>query len=115
MAGTSRGKGGITIRVKFNDCAKLAGELAGEVDTIIDKFLTDVDADATMNAPVRTGHLKNARNREDRRIHWYADYAAYVDQGTRFMAANGFVTNAVERAEPGAQESMAELAGRLSR
>ena len=103
-------KGGVSIRVKFNDCAAVADELKAGAEEIIDKFLTDVDADATMNAPVRTGHLKNARNREPRRIHWYAAYAAFVNYGTRFMAANPFVSNAVDRAEPGAQEAMAELA-----
>ena len=106
-------RNGVSIRVRFNDLPDIASELAGDAGMIVDKFLTDVDADATMNAPVRTGHLKNARNREPKRVHWYADYAAYVDMGTRFMPANGFVTNAVERAEPGAQEAMRELAGRL--
>jgi HK97 gp10 family phage protein len=105
--------GGVTIRVRFNDCAKVAGELKDGADAIVDKFLADVDADATENAPVRTGHLKNAKEREARRIHWTADYAAYVNYGTRFMAANGFVTNAVARNEPGAQEAYAELAGRI--
>lgn len=104
---------GMGIRVKFNDLPNIAGELAGEAEKIIDKFLTDVDADATMNAPVDTGHLKNARTREPRRIAWNADYAAYVNFGTRRMAAQPFVSDAVERALPGAEQAMRELAGRL--
>ena len=105
--------GGVTIRVRFNNCADVAADLKAGADAIVDKFLTDVDRDATESAPVRTGHLKNAKDREERRIHWTADYAAYVNYGTRFMAANGFVTDAVARNEPGAQSAYAELAGRL--
>jgi HK97 gp10 family phage protein len=104
---------GVTIRVKFNRLGDIARELPEAAETIVDKFLTDVDADATINTPVDTGYLKNSKVREKNRIAWGADYAAYVNFGTRFMEAQPFASNAVEHALPGAEAAVADLAGRL--
>ena len=103
----------VTIRVKFNKFPDVAAELPREFDKIVDKFLTDVEGDATQFAPVRTGHLKNARTREKNRVTWHADYAAYVNFGTRYMAAQPFVSNAVEANLPGAEAAVEDLARRI--
>jgi hypothetical protein len=103
----------VSIHVKFNHLEDVAEDLRGGVADIKDKFLSDVDAFATASAPVRTGNLKNNRTRDEDSVHWHAGYAAFVNSGTRYMAANPFVTNAVTRALPGAQSALDELAGRL--
>jgi Bacteriophage protein of unknown function (DUF646). len=104
---------GVSIHVRFNHLGDVVDELKGGVADIKDKFLSDVDAFATASAPVRTGNLKNNRTRDEDSVHWHADYAAYVNSGTRYMAAQPFVSNAVERALPGAQSALDQLAGRL--
>ena len=106
----------MTVRlvVKSNNLPKIAARVPEAVDLAIDKFLSDVDANATADTPVDEGYLKNSKQREKRRIYWGANYAAYVNFGTIHMAAQPFASDAVAKCEPGFQAALRSLEGAIT-
>lgn len=100
---------GVTIKVVHNRLPEMAAKLPVATELAIDKFLGDVDGYATARTPVRTGYLKNARSRGKGWIAWDAGYAAYVNFGTRHMAARPFASDAYNRALPGFMAALADL------
>lgn len=110
MANTTAG---VTIIVRSNKLAAIAAALPDAVEMVLEKFMLDVDADATAHTPVDSGNLKNSRQPSKFRIYWPAHYAAYVNFGTRFMAARPFASDAVDRALPGLEAALDDLEGML--
>src|SRR5690242_11392321 len=72
------------------------------IGALLDKVANDVLSDALHTVPVRTGNLKNSGQVEpgddkySRYIHFHANYAAYVEFGTRHMRPQPYLTPAVE-------------------
>lgn len=98
--------------------ALLAGWGDG-VGKLLDTIANDVLAEAQGIAPVRTGNLRNSGRVEpgddqySRYVHFTAEYAAYVEFGTRFMSARPFLTPAVEHHRRSFQDGFSALIGSL--
>lgn len=100
---------GVTISVIHNRLGEMQSKLPGAVELAVDKFLGDVHAYAGARTPRRTGYLANSVSRGAMWIAWGALYAAYVNFGTRYMAARPFATDAFNRAIPGLMAALADL------
>jgi len=103
----------VQVLVRLNRLPEIAAALPGAARDLVDKTLLDIEATATANCPVETGNLKNNRSRTPNSVRWNAHYAAYVNFGTRYMAARPFVTNAVNAVMPSAQQAADEIARNL--
>lgn len=78
----------------------------------VERAARNIEGGAKARAPVRTGNLRASISAEKTAdLEWTvsvaAEYAAYVNYGTRHTAPNPFFTQAVEAAMP---EFIAELA-----
>lgn len=109
---------GTTIRINLNKLGDVAAKLPEVIDTAITKFVLDVDAHATSETPVDTGYLMNSKTIElepgHGQISWGADYAGYVHDGTRYMAARPFAADAVEKVEPALRAALSNLEDQLT-
>jgi HK97 gp10 family phage protein len=109
----------VRIRINFNHLDDIAARSPEAAAMLVDKTLLDIEADATAHCPVgETGNLKNNRSwrvasATRKAVRWNAHYAAYVNFGTRYMAARPFVTNAVNAVMPSAQQAADEIARNL--
>lgn len=75
---------------------------------------------ADPRTPVETGNLLNAKRLTPAspgnlvsEIHWTAEYAMFVNGGTRFMAAQPFATSAVEEVQPAWLAALAGIGAKL--
>lgn len=102
-----------TVRIKMNKLPQAQANLKPAVEEAGEKYLDEVDRIASGTVPVDTGNLKNSKVRSTGRIAWTAEYAGYVNFGTRFMAAQPFATDASEKALPQLQQALSEIEGRL--
>lgn len=100
---------GASIRIVNNRLGEMRAKLPQATELAIDKFLADVDMYASARTPRRTGYLANARSRGKGWIQWDALYAAFVNFGTRYMAARPFATDAFNRASPGLMAALKDL------
>lgn len=102
----------------MNKLPDASSNLRTAVNDVIDKFITDVDSLATPNVPVDTGKLKNSKEVElgdlNGKIAWTAEYAAFVNDGTRYMAPRPFASDAVAKAQPNLQEALKQVEGKLT-
>ncbi len=107
-----------SIRIKFNNLDEVAAKVPEAVEDIVTKGVHDIDAHATANTPVDTGKLKNSKSVEidgmKGRISWSAEYAAFVNFGTRKMAAQPFATDAAEKVFPSIEAALQELEGKIT-
>lgn len=89
--------------VQFNHLPQLKGELRATASRIVRKTCFDVLAASQAVVPVDTGNLKNSgavemENDLQGVIYYAADYAIYVELGTRFMRAQPYLTPSAEAA-----------------
>ncbi len=83
---------------------RLDSAMQNEVYRCLASWAADVKAEAMRNAPVRTGYLRSTIYAHIR--DWVAEvgaeatYAAYVELGTRYMAAHPFLYPAIEKYLP---------------
>src|SRR5690349_2736274 len=105
---------GTKIVIRINNLDKIAAQLKPKLEVAIQKFLFDVDAHATASTPVDTGKLKNSKSVSEHEIRWSAEYAAFVDQGTRYQPAQPFATTAVQQCIPAFKEALESLGGELA-
>ncbi len=107
----------VTLDTKGLD-ALLAHWDAG-VAAILDKVAADVLAESQRTVPVVTGNLKNSGQVEpgddqySRYIHYQAEYAAYVEFGTRFFSGRFYLTPAVEHHRNDLQKDFKSFFGSL--
>jgi HK97 gp10 family phage protein len=86
---------------RVNMTADLSQEIKSQVQAMLKKFGDDIASDAARLAPVRTGHLRSSISAEPAgadgtvTVRASAEYAAYVELGTRYMAAQPFLKPAV--------------------
>lgn len=76
--------------------------IAAATDELLRRIAAAVAEDAQRFVPVDTGHLRESIHVEDPtgntiRVRAGADYAAYVEQGTRHMAAQPYLAPALFR------------------
>lgn len=104
----------IQVKIKMNKLPEASAKLREAVKEAQEKFLDDVENLATATVPVDTGKLKGSKERSEGRIAWTAEYAAYVNFGTRHMAPQPFASDAVEKAEPTLIAALQEIEGKLT-
>ena len=106
-----------SIRVRKNKLPHLGKLINDTTNDAIAKAVNDVVAYADPNTPVDTGHLKNDKEIEledlGGKVHWKADYALYVHEGTRHMPASPFAADAVEKVAPSLEDALRALEGKV--
>jgi HK97 gp10 family phage protein len=92
----------------------LIGESEAKASMIIRKAAFDILADAHRTVPVKTGHLKASGNVEadglTATIRFDADYAAYVELGTRHMPPRPYLRPAFDRIVPVMMQALKTVA-----
>lgn len=93
----------ISVSVDTTKINALLATIPGNKDKAVTSAAYYILGEARKLAPYRTGHLKNNSEVEgdggNSLIKFNAEYAAYVELGTRKMAAQPFLTPAVSRGE----------------
>lgn len=102
-----------TMRITFDRMPELMAKIPRETALIVQKATMDIALQTVMNAPVDTGYLANSIegkvNNAGGQVTSGAEYWAYVEYGTYKMAAQPFVTPAVEAVEPQFVEAMRRM------
>lgn len=104
----------VKINIKMNKLPSSAEALQAAVDDVVDKYISEVDTIASGTVPVDTGKLKNSKEISKGRIAWTAEYAGYVNFGTRYQAAQPFASDASEKALPALTSALSEVEGKLT-
>jgi len=93
----------ISVSVDTTKINELLATIPGNKDKAVREAANYILGEARTLAPVRTGHLRSNSEVEgdggNSLIKFNAEYAAYVELGTRKMAAQPFLTPAVNRGE----------------
>lgn len=94
----------VKFRIKSNKTAQALAAKRKQVSEVVRKTALDIEGDAKSLAPVRTGHLKNSIQAESMqpgdvmtKVTVGAEYGGHVELGTKRMAAQPYLTPAVER------------------
>ena|SRR3990167_4548577 len=95
----------ITVIVKSRVPQYTAKSL-GLIELATRKAVFDIEGRAKGRTPVRTGFLKGSiqgslTGRTEGRVDAAAEYAVFVEMGTRFMGAQPFLVPALEEVKPG--------------
>lgn len=102
----------ISVRVDTTKINELLATIPGNKNVAVRETANYILGVARTLAPVRTGHLRSNSEVEgeggNSLIKFNAEYAAYVELGTRKMAAQPFLTPAVEKAESVLAEKIAK-------
>lgn len=105
----------VRYEIRKNDLPKIASGLEqGAQDAVAEAVLLLVRF-ADPNTPVDTGNLKNNKtintgSNGQGFVHWHAEYAGFVHNGTRYMAARPFIAEAVAQVWPLYQKAISDLA-----
>ena len=91
----------LRITVNRSEIVNLTENARNRYVVVLRKVSKDIEADAKTRAPFKTGFLRNsigARviNQFNAEVTVAANYAAYLEHGTRKMAARPFFSPAVE-------------------
>lgn len=95
----------VTLNVSLtgtNKLGSIALGMEGKAAEIIQKTAFDLQSRAQLYAPVDTGNLRaSIQAKEVTKLHWQvivgAEYGAYVEFGTRFMAAQPYLIPAADQ------------------
>jgi HK97 gp10 family phage protein len=87
------------------DIPEIIAGLEGKADMIVRKAAQDILTDSHQRVPVKTGHLKSTGNVQNigparAEIGYDADYAQFVEEGTRHQHAQPFLRPAFDRVVP---------------
>jgi len=96
---------GIGVTILVNDLPRIAAEIRPKAEVVVAKIARDMEAGAKRRAPVDTGLLRaSITARRVRELTWTlevgAEYGAYVEYGTRHMAAQPYLHPAYEEQRP---------------
>lgn len=117
----------------FNNFEEIAKKLRKATSEIVRKTALDIEAGAKLKAPVDTGYLKNSiyastaqgsdystglpevkpANDQEAIVGVGAEYGQYVEYGTVHMAAQPFLTPAVEANRQAFIDAMSHLESKL--
>lgn len=98
-----------------NHWGELADALPAKCQMITDATAQYVYDYSQALVPVLSGYLKSTgeiiagSNQFDKIVQYTADYAEYVEYGTRFMAAEPYITPAIEKAAEYMEQMLAAL------
>lgn len=86
----------ISVEVKSeSDTDQLSADLQRRVDEVVADTCEAIADGAFVRAPRRTGYMASTIDHDDNMVWVGADYASYVNYGTRWMAAQPFFSEAV--------------------
>lgn len=88
--------------------------LTERADQVVQKVAHDIEGGAKQRAPVDTGHLRNSIQAQrtgdaEAEVTVGAEYAGYVEYGTRHMAAQPYLTPAAEEQREPFEQAMRQL------
>lgn len=92
----------IEVKVNTDGLKRLTAAVEESLERALDRVADAVVTDARQRAPVRTGFMRDSTiiiqsGALQRTIHAQAPYSAFVDLGTRFMAARPWFTPAIDQ------------------
>ena len=105
--------------VHKNKLPSLAERAKPFARTLVAKSAYEIEGRAKVKAPVDTGNLRNSINTDIVNngltgiIHAAAEYAAYVEFGTKRMSAQPYMLPAFREVEPEFIKAWSELASRF--
>ena len=99
------------IELNKKDFARLqeglnSGRIRKQVERIILYHTGDLHERSQRRVPVRTGHLKRSATvgvslpKLEGRVKYTAEYAGYLEKGTRYMAARPYLKPSLNEVEP---------------
>lgn len=93
----------IKVVIDTKELERIAAQLDGNTDKVLQIVARRVEQGAKMLAPVDTGALRNSIMTEKMgenywQVHDGVEYGIYQEFGTRYMAAHPFMTPAAEQA-----------------
>lgn len=88
------------VTIHYNRFPELQAKAPQVAKQAVQLTLLELVSAADPLTPVDTGNLKNAKEMGEDFVTWLAPYAAYVNYGTRNMAARPFVDQAVAQVQP---------------
>ena len=102
-----------SIRVARSNIPMAVQQVRRRVGLVLKKVAADIEADAKTRAAYRTGHLRGSIrghqvNQHEAHIDVRADYAAYVEFGTRKMGPRPFLGPAVDAARPEFEQAIGQ-------
>ena len=105
----------LVLRVVSNRFPEIGSALEGRVKTVVAKASFDIEARAKAIVPVDTGNLKSSITAEvsgtSSVVNVGANYAVFVEYGTRFMAAQPYLNPAVEAVRPSFNAALRQIFG----
>jgi len=104
----------IAVRVRSDRIPEIRRDLRTNAARVVAKAANDIEGQAKSRAPVDTGFLKSSiQGRMITPTHWRvtvgASYGAYVEFGTRKMAAQPYFLPAIAAVAPVYQAAMRRL------
>ena len=99
------------VHVRRNEFPRFANVLPEKVDRVVRKAAADVEAQAKIRAAVDTGFMRASISSHrvspcHYRVTVGAEYAPYVELGTRHMAAQPFLRPAFEAVLPTMRQAL---------
>lgn len=91
------------MRIVFNKFPDLISKSPAKAKELVEKAAFELEARAKIEVPVDTGNLRNSIRTTFENggmtgvVSTNVEYAAYVEYGTRFMAAKPYFTPATEQ------------------
>lgn len=103
----------VTVIVRSRT-GRASAEVLARAAAITEKAALDIEARAKAQAPVQTGFLKSSIEASGKSTDWQVDaraeYAIFVEFGTRRMGARPFLIPALEAVRPSYLAAMRRLA-----
>lgn len=106
------------VRITYNRLPEIAKKLPELAGAVVKKTAFDLKANVQEKAPVDTGYLKSLIKAEmtgnqSAKVGAYADYAYWVEYGTRKMAARPYMRPAADKARKAFVEAMKKIGEQL--
>ena len=108
----------VTITIRLDRILEFAKRLPDVAERIAGEVAQDIGTDAQSRAAVDTGYMRDhievsKMGTAAYQIHSAAGYSGFVEEGTRYMAAQPFMRPACERGAANFQEKAARFWGLL--
>jgi HK97 gp10 family phage protein len=95
----------------------LAADAVRDAHTLLQRIALKVEGTAKSNAPVKTGNLRRTVNSQATAhqaiIGASANYAVFVHEGTKFMAARPFIKTAIEQERAWIEDEAARFGAKV--
>ena len=108
------GSNGYDLKIVFDKLPDVIEQLPEVADAIVRKTTLAIGAEARETSPFKSGHLMNSHQEAfpapmQGELQVAADYAGYVHDGTRFVAARPWAAQAAMHQYPAFQDAFRAL------